>query len=113
MLKKNALFGSGGYLDWPYNEDYFLWARMFLSNRCFANTGTVLVNVRTGKDQFSRRGGKVYFKSEVLLQKYMLKNRVIGILTFLINCFKRFIVQILTPNSLRQKIYIKIARSRK
>lgn len=44
----------------------------------FANTGTVLVNVRVGKEMYRRRCGMKYFNSEAKLQKYMLERRVIG-----------------------------------
>ena len=64
MYKKSAVLKCGGYLDLFWNEDYYLWIRMFEQGVKSANTGTVLVNVRTGEDMYKRRGGKKYFKSE-------------------------------------------------
>ena len=78
MFKKSAVMAVGGYLDWFCEEDYYLWIRMFLNNAVFANTGTVLVNVRVGKDLYARRGGIKYFLSEAKLQKYMYKKNIIG-----------------------------------
>ncbi len=112
MFKKNSVLSSGGYLDCFWNEDYYLWIRMVLSGCKFANTGTVLVNVRTGKDMYSRRGGKKYFKSELYLQKYMLKNKMIGLPCFLSNVLKRFIVQMLLPNKIRGFVFRKLAREK-
>lgn len=112
MYKKTAVQQAGGYLDWFWNEDYYLWIRM-MENKCvFANTGTVLVNVRTGGDMYKRRGGKKYFRSEIALQKYMRKRALIGMPTYLMNCTKRFILQVLLPNRLRGWVFRTFARKR-
>jgi len=111
MFRKAALFKAGGYLDWHYNEDYYLWVRMCLHHCVFANTGTILVNVRTGLQQFARRGGWTYYKSEKKLQRFMLTNKVICFWTFANNCFKRFIFEVLLPNRLRGYVFSKFARS--
>ena len=113
MFKKSALEKAGGYLEWHYNEDYYLWIRMFLAKVVFSNTGTILVNARVGKEMYSRRGGKKYFKSEKRLQKLMLHERIINRFTYFSNITKRFIVQCLLPNSIRGFIFRKMARSKK
>jgi len=113
LFKKSALLKSGGYVDWHYNEDYYLWIRMFLNNCIFANIDMVLVNVRTGKNQFARRGGIKYYKSEKKLQKYMLKKSVICYVTYLNNCIKRFVVQVVMSDFMREKIYGLFARKKK
>ena len=112
MFKKSSVLSAGGYQDWPWNEDYYLWIRMWLNNAVFANTGTVLVNVRTGEEMYLRRGGKKYFKSEKELQKYMYKHKMIGWWTYCFNCLKRFIVQIILPNSLRGWVLRNFARKK-
>jgi hypothetical protein len=112
MYKKSAVQGAGGYLDWFWNEDYYLWIRM-MENKCvFANTGTVLVNVRTDADMYKRRGGKKYYKSEIGLQKYMRKKKIIGFSTYVSNCCKRFIIQRLLPNSIRGWVFRNFARKK-
>ncbi len=110
MFKKQAVLDAGGYLDWHYNEDYYLWIRMWLNGAVFANTGTTLVNVRTGKDMYMRRGGKKYYQSEKKLQKYMYQNKLIGLITYVSNVSKRFIVQRLMPNSIRGWFFRNFAR---
>ncbi len=110
MYKKSAVQSAGGYIDWFWNEDYYLWIRMWLNNAIFANTGTVLVNVRVGKEMYKRRGGKRYYISEKNLQNYMLKKGMIGLYTYGVNLIKRFIVQILLPNSIRGWVFRKFAR---
>ena len=101
MFRAEAVQSVGGYLDWHYNEDYYLWIRMAQNGAVFANTGTVLVNVRVGKDMYRRRGGWRYFQSEAKLQRYMLSNQIIGLPRFLINVFERLVLQVLMPNGLR------------
>ena len=111
MLKKQSIMNVGGYIDWHYNEDYYLWIRMQLNDAVFGNTGTPLVNVRVGEDMYRRRGGIKYYKSEKGLQKYMLKNHMISFFRYISNCTKRFIVQVLLPNKMRGWVFKKLARS--
>ena len=111
MYRKAVVAKAGGYKDLFWNEDYYLWIRMFENGAVMANTGTVLVNVRTGKDMYKRRGGLRYFKSEKFLQKYMLKHKIIGVGTYCSNVIKRFIVQVLLPNNIRGWVFKKFARN--
>lgn len=112
MFRKKSVLDAGGYLDWYYNEDYYLWIRMQLNKCCFANTGTNLVNVRTGLDMYKRRGGKKYYLSEKNLQKYMLEHKMISHFTYCCNCIKRFVIQRVLTNSLRGWVYRKFARQK-
>ena len=112
MFKKNSVQKAGGYIDWYCDEDYYLWLRMAQDDCTMMNTGTILVNVRVGKDMYNRRGGKKYFQSEAKLQKYMLDNKIIGIGTYLTNVYKRFIIQVLLPNRVRGWVFKKFARKR-
>lgn len=112
MFKKNAVLAAGNYQEWFWNEDYYLWIRMLEHGCHFGNTGTVLVDVRTGADMYSRRGGRKYFDSEIGIQKYMLKKHIIGIPTFTMNCTKRLIVQVLLPNSVRGWVLRTFARKK-
>lgn len=112
MFKKSVVLGVGGYIDWFWNEDYYLWIRMQLGGARFANTGTTLVNMRSGRDMYSRRGGKRYFDSEKKLQKFMLEKKMIGRVTYFKNVLKRFIVQCCLPNRLRGWVFRKFARKK-
>lgn len=110
MYKKSAVLASGNYKDLFWNEDYYLWIRMVEHGCEMNNTGTALVNVRTGKDMYKRRGGKKYFQSELYLQQYMLNNGIINAPCFALNILKRFIVQVLLPPSIRGWVFKKFAR---
>ena len=112
MYKRSAVLKSGNYIDLFYNEDYWLWIRMVENNCIMANTGTILVNARVGEDMYKRRGGKRYFNSEMFLQKYMLKNGIINLPTFVLNSSKRFVVQMLLPNAIREWVFKTFARSK-
>ena len=46
------------------------------------------------------------------LQKIMLNNKMIGFGTYCMNCFKRFVVQVLMPNRIRGWIFRKFARNK-
>lgn len=111
MYKKTAVQAAGGYQDWFWNEDYYLWIRMWLNNAVFANIGMVLVNVRVGEEMYQRRGGQKYFESEKGLQDYMLKHKMISYATYTKNIVKRMIVQKFLPNKLRGWVFRAFARS--
>lgn len=112
MFRKKDVERVGGYIDWYCEEDYYLWLRMYLAGMRFANVPEILVNVRVGKEMYGRRGGMKYFKSEEKLQKYMLKNKIIGIPTYIANVIKRLVVQVLLPNRLRGWVFQKFARKK-
>lgn len=78
MFKKESLLNAGNYIDWFWNEDYYMWIRMMEQGCVFANLPDVLVNMRSGLDQYGRRGGMKYFKSEAKLQYYMYSKGIIG-----------------------------------
>lgn len=110
MYKRDAVQGAGGYQDWFCNEDYYLWIRMWLNHAVFANTGSILVNVRVGKEMYQRRGGWKYFKSEAKLQSFMLKKGVIRVPRYLVNVSERLILQVLVPNKVRGWVFRTFAR---
>lgn len=111
MLKKASVLEAGSYLDLFWNEDYYLWIRMALNDKCFANLSDVLVNVRSGFDLYGRRGGIKYFISELFLQNYLFNNSLIGPYVYLLNVLKRIIVQLLLPNTFRAFVFKHFARS--
>lgn len=112
MYKKKSVESAGGYQDWFWNEDYYLWIRMWLNGAVFANTGSVLVNVRVGEEMYQRRGGSKYFESEKGLHDYMLKNKMINHSTYIKNVAKRLIIQKLMPNKLRGWVFRTFARKK-
>ena len=110
MARKDAIQRVGGYMDWYCEEDYYLWIRMALAGCKFANLPDTLVNVRVGKEMYSRRGGWKYFKSEAKLQGYMLTHKVISFPRYVYNVSIRFVVQALLPNKIRGWVFRTFAR---
>ena len=110
MFRKDAVLRVGNYMDWFWNEDYFLWVRMMMAKCVFANIPDVAVNVRSGADQYARRGGKKYFDSEIGIKKLMLENGMISKKEYVINYVERFIIQLMLPNSIRGWIFRTFAR---
>ena len=110
MFRKEAVLKAGNYQDWFWNEDYYLWVRMMKSGCKFANIPEVAVNVRSGVDQYARRGGKKYFDSEIEIKRLMLKEGMITKWQFVINYIERFIIQRLLPNRVRGWVFRTFAR---
>lgn len=110
MFRKEAVMKAGNYQDWFWNEDYYLWVRMMMAGCKFANIPDVAVNVRSGANQYARRGGKKYFDSEIGIKKLMLKEGMITKSQFVINYLERFIIQLLLPNSVRGWVFRNFAR---
>lgn len=110
MFRKNAVMRAGNYKDWFWNEDYYLWVRMMIKGCHFANLPDVLVNVRSGADQYQRRGGMRYFKSEVGIQNLMRNNGLISWPRYYFNVVARWGVQVAMPNWLRGFVFQKLFR---
>ena len=110
MFKKKSVLEAGNYQDWFWNEDYYMWIRMMERDCVFANLPDVLVNMRSGLDQYGRRGGKKYFDSEIGIKKLMLKKGMINRKEYVVNYIQRFIIQLLLPNSVRGWVFRTFAR---
>lgn len=110
MFKKKAVLNAGNYQDWFWNEDYYMWIRMMEQGCVFANLPDVLVNMRSGLDQYGRRGGKKYFDSEIGIKKLMLEKGMITRKEYFINYIQRFIIQLMLPNSVRGWVFRTFAR---
>lgn len=110
MFRKSDIINTGNYKDWFWNEDYYLWIRLALKDYKFSNLKETLVHTRVGEEMYQRRGGDKYYRSEIGIQKYMLKKGMIGIPTYVINCGKRLIVEKLMPNKIRGWVFQKFAR---
>lgn len=113
IMRKSSMLAAGGYIDWHYEEDYYLWIRMFETGCIFQNLPDTLVKVRVGTEMYKRRGGLKYFKSEKKLQKYMLNKGIITFQGYIYNVLIRFVVQVMLPNSLRSLIFQKLFRTKK
>ena len=105
MFRKDSVLKAGNYQDWFWNEDYYLWVRMMIAGCKFANLPDVLVNVRSGSDQYARRGGRKYYESEKGIQRLMLDNGFISRSRYFFNIFVRWCIQCAMPNWLRGFVF--------
>lgn len=112
MFRKKSVLNAGNYQDWFWNEDYYMWIRMMEQGCVFANLPDVLVNMRSGLDQYGRRGGKKYFDSEIGIKKLMLEKGMITRKEYIMNYIQRFIIQLMLPNSVRGWVFRTFARKK-
>lgn len=111
IVKKEDLLKAGSYQAGFIQEDYFLWARMILAGCTFKNIPEVVVNVRSGYDQFARRGGLKYYKDVLKFNRWMYEKKLISLPRMVYNDCVRGLVQFLLPNSIRTFIYKKALRN--
>lgn len=110
VMKKSELLRAGNYQQDFRQEDYFLWARMIEAGRKFRNIPDIVVNVRSGRDQFARRGGMAYYKDVLALNKWMWQHGLISLPKMIYNDMVRGTVQFLLPNSVRTWVYQRFLR---
>ena len=109
IFKKRDLMKVGNYQSDYRQEDYYLWARMMREGCKFLNIPDVVVNVRSGASQFSRRGGWRYFKDHMEIFKLMYCWKLISRGQLMKNYLLRFL-QVAFPNQLRTWIYQHLLR---
>ena len=110
MFKKSDVIKSGNYIDWYCEEDYYLWIRMAENNFNFYNIQENLVFVRVDNGMYNRRGGLKYYKSEKMVQKYMLNHKIISLPLYIYNVLIRFVAEVLISQKLRSILYKLILR---
>ena len=110
IFKKADLLRAGNYRSDYRQEDYYLWARMMKTGCKFKNIPDVVVNVRSGYDQFARRSGWSYYKDHCAIFKYMYHEGLITMPRLMYNYLVRGVVQFIMPNSLRTWTYQHLLR---
>lgn len=104
VFKKSSVLDCGGYIDCPYFEDYYLWARMLKKQKKLVNINIEMVRVRAGLSMSNRRGNIKYIKCIINFEKKLLNLGLITYFDYFMNILIRIIVAIL-PNNLRYKFY--------
>lgn len=103
-FKKNKVIEAGNYMDMPYFEDYYLWARMIKKGCLFYNIQECLVRVRGGNEMIKRRGGINYIKHMISFEKELMRLKLINIFQFMMNIIERCFISVV-PRSLRRTLY--------
>jgi glycosyltransferase involved in cell wall biosynthesis len=73
VYRKSAVLAAGAYQDLALMEDYWLFVRMIQSGSRVENIPLPLLKYRVDSGAYGRRGGKALFRSELRLQREMLK----------------------------------------
>lgn len=111
MFKKSKIEKVGGYMHMPYLEDYYLWLRLIVENNILLNIPEVLVNVRTGKDMYKRRGNKEQIKGWYQLQNIMNKHKMVSKFDVIIHMLE-ITAFVYTPSKLKELTYKVFLRKR-
>lgn len=72
-FRLDMVLACGGYPDLHLKEDYGLWAAMLARRARVANLPDILVRATTGREMYQRRGGLRYVRSEVSLQRQLVR----------------------------------------
>jgi len=104
IFRKNAVLDAGGYLPVNGFEDYYLWMRMLMKGKRFANVQEVLLKARTGQGMIRRRQGWQYAKDEVALEKSAYRLGFWSRLDLIRNLFTRVLPRLL-PVFIVEKLY--------
>lgn len=105
IFKKEDLIKAGNYRSDYRQEDYYLWVRMMKVGCKFKNIPDVVVNVRSGKDQYARRSGWRYYMGHCAIFRLMYHEGMISFPRLVFNYVVRGVVQFLMPNWLRTWTY--------
>lgn len=102
----------GGYPDVHLKEDYALWASMLHEGATTLNLADVLVHATAGHDLYRRRGGWRYARSELEMQRHLVKCRLKTPFFALLDGLLRGAV-FMSPAFLRGWIYMNLLRSQR
>lgn len=111
MFDKNVVLNLGGYPDFPFHEDYCLWATLLQNGVLTANLPETLCYMRVDSGLYGRRGGLKYLKVAIKFRWHLYK-------TGFVSLFQAFFVMfILTavcivPTPVRKLFYTKILRKK-
>ena len=104
VFRKSAVEEAGGYLSMNGFEDYYLWMRMLLQKKVFANLDEVVVKARAGNEMIKRRQGWKYAKDEWELQKAAWRMGFWSSFDLFKNIFLRVLPRLL-PVLMVEKLY--------
>ncbi|MGN0396036.1 MAG: amylovoran biosynthesis protein AmsE, partial [Coprococcus sp.] len=109
MFRKSAVTAVGGYKDFPYFEDYYLWVRMLSAGAKGYNISEPVMYMRAGNDMYARRGGRKYVKQMLNYRKTIHKMGYTTTMEYLESTVPHALVGMM-PNKMRQIFYKKVLR---
>ena len=109
VYKKSAVLQAGGYMDCPFFEDYYLWARMIQAGCVGYNVPESLLYMRAGTDMYQRRGGLTYGKLAFQFRRKLRKMGISSFTQYVVSAYGQLLV-CLIPNGMRVFFYQKFLR---
>ena len=109
MFRKTVVDSVGGYVDCPFFEDYYLWAKLLLANHQISNLSEVLVETEIDEDYFIRRGGWDYLRAERQFLNRLRKLRFLKTHQIIVWIMVRVPLRIV-PTNFREFIYMSMLR---
>lgn len=110
VYRRSAVVAAGGYGDLPLMEDYWLFARMIANGAEVVNVAEPLVFYRVGDGAYERRGGRDLLRSELRLQRQMLREGFISQPQYWRNVMVRGGYR-LVPTAIRRPFYRRVVAS--
>jgi glycosyltransferase involved in cell wall biosynthesis len=110
MFRKIAISSVGGYVDCPFFEDYYLWARLLLANYQIENLEEILVETEVDDEFFNRRGGWRYLLLEIKFLMNLYRLKFLAIHHVFLSVILRAPLR-LAPKGLRKFVYMGLLRN--
>ncbi|MBQ8620803.1 MAG: glycosyltransferase [Oscillospiraceae bacterium] len=104
MIRREAIEQAGGYGRDTVNEDYSLYARIWVNGGKFYNIQDVLVKVRVGNGMTARRGDLRIFRDWCKDQRYLRQHGKQSWLSSWLSCL-RCLVFVLLPSDIKSLVY--------
>lgn len=111
VYRRAAVTEAGGYRHLDKMEDYWLFVRMIAAGARVANVAEPLVRYRVGAGAYARRGGWTLFRSEMRLQRWMLRTGFTTPAQFVRNVVVRGLWRYV-PTDVRRRVYAAFTRRR-
>lgn len=109
LVRTEKIRDVGGYRHLPFMEDYDLWARLLSTGVRFGNMPEALTLVRAGDSMLARRKGTDMWRSELMMQRVLVQEGIVGKPRSYANLLLRSAFRALPTNLLR-KAYTLIFR---
>jgi glycosyltransferase involved in cell wall biosynthesis len=112
VFRKAVVERVGGYREFYFFEDYYLWYRILRSDVQIVNIPEVLLHGRVGNNMIDRRRGLKYMRSEIKLHRIMFDDGFISWPEFLVVVMFKTGARML-PKNLLSVLYSTFLRSSK
>lgn len=112
VFRRERIQAIGGYIHFPYFEDYHLVARLLMNGGKLASLSEPLLYFRVSQDTYRRRRGKSYLRNEIELLRYFRKIGFISKAQYRLNLLLRYPLRRM-PASLLKPVYRYLFRSQR